>query len=205
MKIVVLANDVKWEELKTASAGMDISRAGDLDIFLSNAAADIYINLNADAAEKNYAGITKPVLINSVSVTLKEMSTTPNILRINGWNTFLKRDVWEIAGEKNETIEAFFTQLNKKIVDVPDEPGFVSARIIALIVNEAYFALGEAVSTKEEIDTAMKLGTNYPYGPFEWGDKIGLNNIYSLLQKLVTMDKRYQPAQALIKEVTIHR
>ncbi len=45
---------------------------------------------------------------------------------------------------------------------------------MAMIINEAWHALAEEVSTKNEIDTAMKLGTNYPYGPFEWAEKIGL-------------------------------
>ena len=40
-----------------------------------------------------------------------------------------------------------------------------------------FLQLGENVSTRDEIDTAMKLGTNYPFGPFEWAEKIGLKNI----------------------------
>jgi 3-hydroxybutyryl-CoA dehydrogenase len=43
----------------------------------------------------------------------------------------------------------------------------------------------------------MKLGTNYPFGPFEWAKEIGLNNIYFLLQKLSLTDKCYQPAPML--------
>jgi 3-hydroxybutyryl-CoA dehydrogenase len=66
-----------------------------------------------------------------------------------------------------------------------------------MIINEAYFALDDAVSSKAEIDIAMKLGTNYPWGPFEWAEKIGLNNIYLLLQKLSLTNKRYQPAPTL--------
>jgi 3-hydroxybutyryl-CoA dehydrogenase len=53
-----------------------------------------------------------------------------------------------------------------------------------MIVNEAFIALKEGVSTKEEIDIAMKLGTNYPYGPFEWAEKIGTERIKNLLSKL---------------------
>jgi 3-hydroxybutyryl-CoA dehydrogenase len=69
-----------------------------------------------------------------------------------------------------------------------------------MIINEAYFALEENVSTKEEIDIAMKLGTNYPYGPFEWCKKIGLKNIAALLAELSQTEKRYQPARLLLKE-----
>ena len=83
---------------------------------------------------------------------------------------------------------------------VADEPGLVSARIIAMIINEAWFAVGDEVSSREEIDTAMKLGTNYPFGPFEWATAIGAGNILELLNKLTVTDKRYQPAPLLIKE-----
>ena len=69
-----------------------------------------------------------------------------------------------------------------------------------MIINEAYFALGEIVGTREDIDTAMKLGTNYPYGPFEWTKLIGLRNIYSLLQEMSRENKRYQPAPAMNEE-----
>ena len=72
-----------------------------------------------------------------------------------------------------------------------------------MIINEAYFALEEGVSTKEEIDTAMKLGTNYPYGPFEWAKKIGLKNIFQLLDKLHKTNLRYEPAALLKKEAII--
>jgi 3-hydroxybutyryl-CoA dehydrogenase len=60
--------------------------------------------------------------------------------------------------------------------------------------------LNEKVSTKEEIDVAMKLGTNYPYGPFEWSEKIGLKNIYELLFTLSRTSPRYEPA-GLLKKV----
>lgn len=70
-----------------------------------------------------------------------------------------------------------------------------------MIINEAWLSLGEGVSTKEEIDTAMKLGTNYPYGPFEWGNKIELKNVYQLLTALSKTNPRYEPAALLKKEV----
>jgi len=66
-----------------------------------------------------------------------------------------------------------------------------------LLINEAYLALADGVSTEEAIDTAMKLGTNYPFGPFEWAEKIGLPEVYTLLLKLSRQDSRYLPATSL--------
>ena len=82
----------------------------------------------------------------------------------------------------------------------PDIAGMITARVLATIINEAYYTLGAQVSTREEIDIAMKLGTSYPYGPFEWSAKIGLNRIYELLTELSTVDKRYIPAPLLTQE-----
>ncbi len=53
-----------------------------------------------------------------------------------------------------------------------------------MIINEAAFALIEANSSGEDIDEAMKKGTNYPLGPFEWAEKIGLDDVYAVLTGL---------------------
>ena len=95
------------------------------------------------------------------------------------------------------------SELGKTIEWTPDIPGFISARILSAIINEAYFTLEEGVSSKEEIDMAMKLGTNYPSGPFEWGKKIGLNNILSLLNKMAEINSRYKPAALLEEEALL--
>jgi 3-hydroxybutyryl-CoA dehydrogenase len=47
----------------------------------------------------------------------------------------------------------------------------------------------------------MKLGTNYPYGPFEWSEKIGLKNIYNLLQRLSKTETRYTISKMIEKEI----
>jgi 3-hydroxybutyryl-CoA dehydrogenase len=140
------------------------------------------------------------VLINDV--LKKDKEVPPNCLRFNGWLTFLNRPVIEIARADKEFTEktvSLFAALDKTVEWVPDLPGFVSARVVCMILNEAWFALEEGVSTKAEIDTAMKLGTNYPFGPFEWGEKIGWQPVYQLLEKLAAENIRYTPA-ALLKE-----
>lgn len=141
----------------------------------------------------------KPVLINAVTETLSEFNFPPNVSRINGWPGFLEREAWEIASNDVERLESIFKNFSRRMFFVKDEPGFVAARVISMIINEAFFALGENVSSKEQIDLAMKLGTNYPNGPFEWAEKIGIEKIYSLLIKLSEKEERYLPAPALEK------
>ncbi|MBS1592271.1 MAG: hypothetical protein JST07_09230, partial [Bacteroidetes bacterium] len=138
--------------------------------------------------------------VNAVITTCQQLPD--NYIRLNAWNGFLKRNIIEIALTKNETIvKQIMNTLGWEYQLTADEPGFIAARIIAMIINEAYFALQDNVSTKEEIDIAMKLGTNYPYGPFEWCNKIGLPNIYLLLKTLNHTDSRYQPSEKLIEEL----
>lgn len=126
-----------------------------------------------------------------------------NFIRINGWPGFWQRNIAECAAKNSskkalaeETLSAF----GKTIEWTSDIPGFISARIVSAMINEAYFALGEGISSKEEIDLAMKTGTNYPYGPFEWSKLIGLTNILALLNKMAETDNSYLPSPLLIQE-----
>ena len=200
MQIVVTADDRKWEELTGCSDKIEWIRVTDDTGFIENTTAAAFFNLNDSTIYPGYSSIARPVFINAVSTTLKESNAPANVLRINGWTGFLQRPAWEIVGEVDDKVHAVLAQLNKAIMPVADEPGLVSARIIAMIINEAWFAIGDEVSSRKDIDTAMKLGTNYPFGPFEWATVIGPGNILELLNKLTVTDKRYQPAPLLIKE-----
>lgn len=198
--IVVAASDSQWNELTGLQTNVEWQRVPNAADFDQYKNADAFFCLNDVEIRNDFESLKKPVFINSVIETLSDLSLPKNVYRINGWTGFLNRTVWEIAGIADKTIEDVFTALNIKINFVKDEPGFISARVIAMIINEAYFALEDEVSTKAEIDTAMKLGTNYPFGPFEWASLIGTKNILALLQKLYLTDSRYKPSQLLITE-----
>jgi 3-hydroxybutyryl-CoA dehydrogenase len=70
----------------------------------------------------------------------------------------------------------------------------IAARILAAIVNEAASAVAEGVAAPEAIDTAMRLGTGYPTGPLEWGERIGLSHVVHTLDALhaAVPDGRYR-------------
>lgn len=167
--------------------------------------ADAYFDLLFDVGGNSFTSISnKPVFVNDVAGTTAALPE--NFIRINAWNGFLKRPVIEIAAGPDGSLipaaEKVLTALAWKYQWVPDIPGMIAARVVAMIVNEAYFGLGDGISTKTDIDTAMKLGTNYPYGPFEWSEKIGLGKIYQLLKSLYSRESRYAVAPALEKEAT---
>ena len=209
MKIVVLGNEGAKNEL-LAQCQIDsihVIHIKEVAEFSNHPEADAFFDLqfemNAERIELLKKFSAKPVFINAVPFTVLE--TDASFIRMNGWPTFLKNELFE-AAFLNESLktaaENIITALYKTIEWVPDVKGFISARVVSMIINEAYFALKEKVSTKKEIDTAMKLGTNYPYGPFEWSELIGLKNIYELLNELSKTDSRYNPA-ALLKKETI--
>jgi 3-hydroxybutyryl-CoA dehydrogenase len=202
MKVIVVANVEQQKEilLKNTNQDVEMTFAETCSELGSNDNYDtiFYLNENDNIDINRFVG--KPSFINSVIETLEENNLPENFSRINGWPGFLKRPTWEVASGNRNIAGKIFPQLGWKVVFIKDEPGLISARVISMIVNEAFFALGEGISTKDEIDLAMKLGTNYPYGPFEWEEKIGLQNIYQLLRKLSATDKRYSIAPILEKK-----
>ena len=208
MKLVIVADDELKEEFlsKGKQEDVHISWLTAISELKDHADADAIIDLlfiNDSSRLVLLNGfLPKPVIINSVLNQLIEIN--PDFISINGWPGFLKREIVECCSttDENKNVgEKIFSLFGKKTTWVPDITGFITPRIIALIINEAYLALEEKVSTKEEIDTAMKLGTNYPFGPFEWAEKIGLKNIFNLLNSLSEKENRYKPAPLLIKEV----
>ena len=205
MKILVLATDTQKEEWLAQSAAGDnsitwIRHAGEI----ANSSADVIIDLLFEEEPGHQTVLSQSgaslVIINAVTTT--RAGLPQHFVRINGWPTFLKRTIVEANGDEpvQEKALSVFSTLNKQVSWVADNPGFISARIVAMIINEAYLALEENVSSKEEIDIAMKTGTNYPFGPFEWAEKIGVHRIDGLLNVLSQQEKRYKPAALLTKE-----
>jgi 3-hydroxybutyryl-CoA dehydrogenase len=98
-----------------------------------------------------------------------------------------------------EAAETYFRSMGKHVEWVGDAPGLVLGRILAQIVNEAHFAVGEGVATAEDVDVAMRLGFNWPRGPFEWTQAIGPARVVSVLDGLCSElgAERYRVAPAL--------
>ncbi len=200
MKIAVWADRNQWEELTCGIAGVDWIKLEDMNEIAME--ADAYFILK-DIVNFLPVDREKPVVIHAVTETLLSLQLPENVCRINAWPGFLKRSSWEMAGNISSRLQIIMTAINKQIITVKDEPGLIAARTIAMLVNEAYFAFEGGVSSKEEIDIAMQLGTNYPYGLFAWADKIGVQNICSLLLVLQQQDSSYTPALLLQKEAAL--
>ncbi|MGM9382470.1 3-hydroxyacyl-CoA dehydrogenase [Streptomyces antibioticus] len=94
-----------------------------------------------------------------------------------------------------------FQALGKDVSVIGDVPGMIVARTVARIVDLAHDAVAKGVATEEDIDTAMRLGVNYPLGPFEWSRRLGRTWACSLLDDLHERDPsgRYAPSLALYR------
>ncbi|MFG2680430.1 3-hydroxyacyl-CoA dehydrogenase [Streptomyces sp. NPDC048392] len=92
-----------------------------------------------------------------------------------------------------------FQALGKKVSVIGDVPGMIVARTVARMIDLAFDAVAKGVATREDIDTAMRLGVNYPLGPFEWSRRLGGAWARSLLAAVDEGDPsgRYAPSLAL--------
>ena len=83
----------------------------------------------------------------------------------------------------------------------PLDPGAITERVILAIVNEAYRALGDKVATEGDIDRAMRLGANHPFGPFEWARRTGIHEVVVMLDALSDEDAdTFRPSLTLLRE-----
>ncbi|MGZ9932171.1 3-hydroxyacyl-CoA dehydrogenase [Streptomyces sp. NC-S4] len=94
-----------------------------------------------------------------------------------------------------------FQKLGKQVSVIGDVPGMIVARTVAMLIDLTADAVARGVATAEDIDTAMRLGVNYPLGPSEWHDRIGRDWAYDLLHNLDERvpGGRYAPSLALFK------
>ncbi len=199
MILAVLANDLQKEEIAVSPffRKHEVLFSENLSLW-SNHIADAFMDLcfenSPERIEMLAKLLPKPVFVHSVTDTLEQIH--PNLIRMNGWPGFLKGNCLEASANEEIKVKAG-QMLGEELIFVKDAPGFVSARILAMIINEAYFTWEAGTSSKEEIDIAMKLGTGYPFGPFEWGEKIGLKRIAELLKRLAIDDPVYEMAETL--------
>ena len=107
------------------------------------------------------------------------------------------------SDETYAATKALAEKMGKTTVVSKDMPGFIVNRILIPMLNEACFALQEGLGTAEDIDTAMKLGTNQPMGPLQLADFIGLDTVLSIAEVLHKGlgDDKYRPSPLLRQTV----
>jgi len=172
-------------------------------------------NLSEEAKRRNLADLDralKPktaILTSSTTVAVADQLTwvgKPNrLIGIGALPTMLEGRLVELAASRltdEATVAAareFAEALEKESALVQDGVGLVLPRILCMLANEAAFAMMEGVAGAADIDTAMRLGTNYPRGPIEWAERIGPRHVHAVVAALHKSfrEERYRPAPLL--------
>lgn len=198
MKTAILASEDRWQAWQR--------RTGDNNVFArvqnsqSAAEYDVFIDLNFDEHPENiqnYSGNRHTLFLLSSVCFTPEMALFQAGLQykqelffgINAIPGFLERNILEITNPFNLNTDNFKNHPNLPFDGyewVKSRIGMVTPRIVFMIINEAYYTVQEGTADEADIDTAMKLGTAYPHGPFEWLKIAGINNVYKTLLALWT-------------------
>jgi 3-hydroxybutyryl-CoA dehydrogenase len=158
-----------------------------------------------------YRGLHCPLFVNTSKISLRQLNSIlpepPGVCQFGfaGLPTFLNREIMEVSLHRiadKEKLNAVCNELNTSFQIVEDRVGLVTPRVIGMIINEAYFTVEAGTASRDDIDLAMKLGTHYPFGPFEWCRKIGIRHVYELLQAVYedSRDERYKVCPLLKEE-----
>ncbi len=216
MKILVIGTSRDFEECKQKlSGGHDYSWVGEhreAEKFLDSNELVIDFIIDESPAEfEIYASRPLTVLLNTCTITLAELSHIVNhnlrctVFGFNGLPGFFSNALLEVSllnGRNADRLKAICQSLQSDYRIVDDRVGLVTPRVVCMIINEAYYTVLEGTATRADIDRAMKLGTNYPFGPFEWCQRIGVKHVYEVLEAVYedTKDQRYMICPLLKKE-----
>ncbi|MDP9111413.1 MAG: 3-hydroxyacyl-CoA dehydrogenase family protein, partial [Candidatus Eremiobacteraeota bacterium] len=138
-----------------------------------------------------------------VDMLAKKLSHPERVVGYGILGSLSAQDSVEIADSVSgddalELAQEFFEQLGKRAVLVASVPGLFLGRVVCSIINEAVCAVQDGVASAEDVDLAMRLGTNYPIGPIAWGREIGGARVSHILHRLAASEgKQYSPHRAL--------
>jgi 3-hydroxybutyryl-CoA dehydrogenase len=220
MNLLVVGNQTSFEECKMKFGDahqythMGSHESAAEYIGQNDVVFDFLIDQDPDQLEI-YFHSTAKIFVNTCKITLSELWFYFNneirceVFGFNGLPTFLERDVLEVSIFKKKhklELTTLCEELGTDFLIVDDRIGLVTPRIVCMIINEAYYTVQEGTASKADIDLGMKLGTNYPFGPFEWCTKIGVDHVYELLEAVYedTKDERYKICPLLKKEYLLY-
>jgi len=205
-KMEAAARDAALARITTST---DMAAGKDADLFME--AAPEVMDVKKDLFERAAATLRADAIIatNTSSLSVSELAqfvTGPQrFVGIHFFNPVPMMALVEVvkgAATNDATLvaaRAYAEAVGKTPITVKDSPGFVVNRILFPMINEAAQAFAEGVASAEDIDTGMKLGTNWPMGPLALADLVGLDTTTAVLETFEreTGDAKYHPAAVL--------
>ncbi|MBQ8053408.1 MAG: 3-hydroxybutyryl-CoA dehydrogenase [Lachnospiraceae bacterium] len=204
-----ITEEKKKETLGNLIPSLDQKDAAECDLVIEAAVENMDIKAKIF---KNLDEICKPSCIlasNTSSLPITEIAANTNrpdkVIGMHFMNPVPVMKLVEIirglatSDETYEVIEDAAEELGKIPVEVRDVPGFVSNRVLQVMINEAIYELYEGVASAEDIDKVMKYGMNHPMGPLQLADFIGLDTVLSIMNVLYEGygDCKYRPCPLL--------
>jgi 3-hydroxybutyryl-CoA dehydrogenase len=210
------------EEEKAASIGrihyvQDYAGMVDVDLFVEAASenmdlkADIFRALDENCKpEAILATNTSSLPITSIAAVTKRPQQVIGMHFMNPVPVMKLVEIirgLETTDEVYKTVEDMSVAVGKAPVEVNDFPGFVSNRVLQVMINEAIYCFYESVAQPKAIDDVMKMGMNHPMGPLALADLIGLDTVLAILNVLYDgfKDSKYRPCPLLKQYVDAGR
>ncbi|HLM91444.1 MAG TPA: 3-hydroxyacyl-CoA dehydrogenase family protein [Thermoplasmata archaeon] len=202
--------------LSRIDVGIGMRRAEGAQIVVEAAPEDLELKRRLFAELESVTSPTALLASNTSSLPItaigQHLKDPGRLVGVHFFNPVLQMALVEIIPghttrpEILERARTFAVALGKTVVLSKDSPGFVTTRALAVLVNEAAWMLSEGVATKEDIDTAYKLGFHHPMGPFELMDLVGIDTTVSILDVLWDgfRDSRYRACPLLRTMVSAH-
>lgn len=202
-----LPDDEVKKYMKYLTVTTDYESLKDCDIVIEAATEDIRVKAEIFRV---LSAVCKPSTIfasNTSSLSIDEIANATDrpekTIGMHFFNPVSKMDLIEVVyGEKtsHETINRVIQlskELNKKPVVMKNSPGFIVNRLLLPQLNSAVRMMEDGIATKEDIDSAMKLGLNHPMGPFALADLIGIDVCVLILERLYEGlgNEYYKPAR----------
>ncbi|PMP89295.1 MAG: 3-hydroxybutyryl-CoA dehydrogenase [Desulfurella sp.] len=199
--------------LKNIKTTTELDAVVDVDFCIEASPEDETLKLNLfsklDSIVKKESILASNTSSISITKLAKNTTRSERIVGMHFFNPVPVMDLVEIVKgmtTSEETCNIVFN-LAKNIGKVPvltkDYPGFIVNRILVPMINDAIFAYYEGIASAEDIDKAMKLGTNQPMGPLTLADFVGLDTLLSVLNVFYEnfKDSKYRPCPLLVKMV----
>jgi 3-hydroxybutyryl-CoA dehydrogenase len=217
MNILIIGDAQRYDALlkKGGLQGQQVQQIPTLERTTSLADYQLVIDLIFDEYPAHALVYAKhpevPVLAGIVKTSLAlvmndyAFSQGFNLIGCNWLPGFIEMPVTEVSVMDDEQLpglQSLMDKLGWQFEVVKDSVGMVTPRVVCMIINEAFMAAEEETASRDAINTAMKLGTNYPLGPFEWCEKIGVQQVRDVLSAVyaATGNERYKISPLLAKE-----